>query len=47
MLVNSIKTQVYKTFLSFNSYIQKEGAIKSHNVCVCVCTRTHTHTYTP
>ena len=47
MLVNSIKTQVCKTFLSFNSYIQKEGAIKSHNVCVCVCvcvhTRTHTH----
>ena len=46
MLVNSIKTQVCKTFLSFNSYIQYEGAIKSHNVCVCVfvCARTYTHT---
>lgn len=43
MLVNSIKTQVCKTFLSFNSYIQKEGAIKSHSVCVCAHARTHTH----
>lgn len=48
MLVNSIKTQVYKTFYPLTVIFKKKEPLNPiMYVCACVHTRTHTHLKSP